>query len=108
MYSLVTVQPGGETVAFEGSNVTFTCIPASFGTNVDIHSLWLINGEPSDSFNLTSIFTGSTGDVGVLQLHNVSRDFDMSSIQCRIQSITSQPVLLILQGRVTATTDKRF
>ena len=96
MCNLVTVNPGGETVAFEGSEVTFTCTPVSFGTNV--HSQWLINGEPSDSFNLTSIFTGSTGDVGVLQLHNVSRDFNMSSIQCRVQSVTSQPVLLILQG----------
>ena len=100
MYSLVTVQPGGATVGFEGSDVTFTCIPTSFGTNVDIRSQWLINGSSSESFNLSSIFTGSTGDVGVLQLSNVSRDFNMSSIQCRIQSTTSQPVFLILQGRV--------
>lgn len=97
VHTLVTVTPGGETVAFEGSSVSFTC-QSSLSESYN----WLINGTSPESFNLSSISSGSIGGVGVLSLMNISPDLlNSTGIVCCVQDILSEPSFLIIQGIVS-------
>lgn len=96
--------PSGPYISTPGSDVLFTCIHSSPLNVIDV--VWLVNQtqlslEIATLWNVEQIFSTNTG-IGVLQVFNISQDFNHTLIECeallrseRVLSLNDAFILLL-------------
>ena len=68
-----------------GGNVTFSCLPATNGDEIE-NVDWIINGSPLGDLNQQNVqarFSSIGNGLGILRILNVSNEYNMTTIQCR-------------------------